>query len=167
MEMTLASAGSRAVRLEPACTRLPKTARHPRGFAETRRNIAEVSSCFPGAVFHFFSQDERSACSPCLTKRDTGVPLQPSKRALPCLTPQLRDTALILTKKGDDSIKNEEKKESYLQRSFSLHQSPAASASPSPETAQSDPSSHKRIAGPGTGLLLDTSCPLPRYIPAL
>lgn len=41
MEMTLALAGSRAVRLEPACTRLPKTARPSRGFAETCQNIAE------------------------------------------------------------------------------------------------------------------------------
>lgn len=121
----------------------------------------------PGSSPSLFSQDKRSACSPCLTIGDTEVPLRPLKSALPCLLPQLRAAALILTEKADDSLKNEGKKEVTFREaslSTSLPQRVQAGTSPSPDMAQSDLSSHKRIAGPGPGLSLDTRYPLPRYI---
>ena len=125
---------SRAACPEPACTRLP---RNCKALAWLHRNMTKHCRGFilpPGSSLSLFSQDKRSACSRCLTKRDTKVSLQPLKSAPPCPPPQLRDTAPILTKKADDSLKKMKEK-SYLQRSFSLHQSPAASASrrkPSP-----------------------------------
>jgi len=70
--------------------------------------VASPFTLLPGSS-RTFQTGPQICCSPCLPRRDTQVPLQPSKPTLPCPPPQLRDTTLILTEKADDSLKNEGK----------------------------------------------------------
>lgn len=163
-------AGSRAVCLKPACAHLPRNCEALTWHrCKITRKGCRGFILLPGCSLSLFNPDKRSACHPCPTEGDTEVPLQLFKSALPCPPPQLRDAAPILTKKADDSSKKkkkENKKVTFRAASLStrLLQQVQAGASPSPDAARSDFSSHERIAGSGPGLSLDTRCPLLRYI---